>query len=150
MTRPKRKRRNKSTPEWKELGFRSGFEYEAALNFDQRGIKYDYEPRAITYMVNEQKKYTPDFKLRDTDFYLEFKGWFKPADRKKALLFRESNPGIEIRFVFQNADNKIRKGSKTSYGDWCDKNGFKWANRVVPDHWVNEHLLKTLRGELMT
>ena len=138
MARRKRTRRNKPVPAWKELGFRSGFEHEAALNFDRRGVKYAYEPHAIEYTVNEVKKYTPDFKLEGTNFYLEFKGWFKPADRKKALLVRYSNPDIEIRFVFQNADNKIRKGSKTTYGDWCDKNGFKWANRVVPDRWLNQ------------
>lgn len=140
MVRPKRKRRTKKTiPEWKTLGFRSGFELEAALNFDRRGVKYEYEPHSIEYTVNETKRYTPDFKLEGTGFYLEFKGWFKPADRKKALLVRSSNPGIEIRFVFQNADNKIRKGSKTTYGDWCDKNGFKWANQVVPEYWLNSN-----------
>jgi len=141
--RPKRRRANKQVPEWKELGFRSGLEHMAALDFDKRGVKYKYEPHTLSYRVNEQKKYTPDFKLKDTDFYLEYKGWFKPADRKKAIMVRDSNPDIEIRFVFQNANNKIRKGSKTTYADWCDKNGFKWAEMYVPDHWLNENVSKT-------
>ena len=88
--------------------------------------------------MNETRKYTPDFKLAGTSFYLEYKGWFKPADRKKAIMVRDSNPAVEIRFVFMNANNKIRRGSKTTYADWCDKNGFKWAEMYVPDHWLNE------------
>jgi len=137
--RNSRKRNVKTVLEWKELGFRSGFEHRASLEFDKRGVKYEYEPRAITYSVNEIKKYTPDFKLEGTSFYLEYKGWFKPKDRKKALLFRASNPDIEIRFVFMNANNKILRGSKTTYADWCDKNGFKWAEMYVPDHWLKEN-----------
>lgn len=133
--RPRRKA-TKITPEWKCQGFRSGFEYKAALDFDRRGIAYTFEPCVLVYQVNLTKKYTPDFKLKDVPFYLEYKGWFTLADRKKAVLVRDSNPDIEVRFVFQNANNKIRKGSKTTYGDWCDKNGFKWADRVLPEHWL--------------
>jgi len=104
---------------------------------DIRGIKYTFEPCVIEYQVNETKKYTPDFKLQGYPFYLEFKGWFTPADRKKALRVRESNPDKEVRFVFQNSKNKIRRGSKTSYADWCDANGFMWADMYVPQHWID-------------
>jgi len=118
--------------------YRSTFEYQAALDFDRRGIKYKYEPFTLTYEVNEARKYTPDFALEGSPFYLEFKGWLTLADRKKALRVRRDNPEVEIRFVFQNSTNKIRKGSKTTYANWCDNNGFKWADVYVPQEWIDE------------
>ena len=33
---------------------------------------------------------------------------------------------------------KIRKGSKTTYGDWCDKNGIVWAEKQIPEDWFSE------------
>ena len=118
--------------------FRSTLERNAAEDLDRRNIKYTYEPCAIEYSVNETKKYTPDFKLEGLPFYLEFKGWLTLEDRKKAIRVRRSNPDIEVRFVFQNSSNKIRRGSKTTYADWCNKNGFKWADVFVPQHWIDE------------
>jgi len=38
--------------------------------------------------------------------------------------------------VFQKANNKIRKGSKTTYGKWADDNGFKWADNTIPKEWL--------------
>ena len=37
-----------------------------------------------------------------------------------------------------NANNKLRKGSPTSYAKWCDKNGFMWVDKVVPEEWLKE------------
>jgi hypothetical protein len=59
-------------------------------------------------------------------------------DRKKHLLVKEQNPNLDIRFLFQNSKNKINKGSKTTYADWAIKNGFKFADKIVPDEWINE------------
>ena len=30
--------------------------------------------------------------------------------------------------LFMNANNKIRKGSPTTYGEWATKKGFIWAD----------------------
>lgn len=139
--RSKRKPRRKATkvdPEWRVQGYRSSLEHEAALDLKERGINFVYESYTFTYTINEIKKYTPDFYINGTSFHLEFKGWLTLEDRKKAIRVRESNPSIEVRFVFQNSKNKIRKGSKTTYGDWCDKNGFKYADKFVPDEWLNK------------
>jgi hypothetical protein len=35
-----------------------------------------------------------------------------------------------------NVNTKINKRSKTSYGDWCNKYGFKFSNRVIDDEWL--------------
>jgi hypothetical protein len=40
--------------------------------------------------------------------------------------------------VFANSKAKLYKGAKSSYGDWCKKNGFKYADKVIPDEWLEE------------
>lgn len=138
--RPRRKRQSKGKqpPLWKQLGFRSSLEHSVAINLEERGHTYDFEPEKIEYSYTETKKYIPDFAVDDLPFRLEVKGWLTPEDRKKMLRVRDSNPDIDIRFVFDKAQNKIRKGSKTTYASWCDKHGFKWCEKVVPDEWLNE------------
>lgn len=81
-------------------------------------------------------------------FVIESKGRFLPDDRKKHLLIKKQIPFSDIRFVFDRKVRKdgtlgvnsgsacpIRKGSKTTYGSWCDKEGFLWEDCKVPDHW---------------
>ena len=41
-------------------------------------------------------------------------------------------------FLFYNANQKIKKGSKTSYADWCDKKGIKWAHKHIPREWLDD------------
>ena len=45
---------------------------------------------------------------------------------------------MDIRCVFTNANSKIKKGSKTSYADWCERHGFLYANKFIPDEWLEE------------
>jgi hypothetical protein len=35
-----------------------------------------------------------------------------------------------------NANNKIRKGSKTKYSDWCEANNFIWCDKDIPLDWM--------------
>ena len=65
-----------------------------------------------------------------------WQGFFKREDRKKHLLVKEQNPKLDIRFIFGNSRNKIYKGSKTSYADWCLKHGFVFADKVIPTDWI--------------
>lgn len=67
---------------------------------------------------------------------IETKGRFVTADRQKHLLIKEQHPLIEVRFVFQNSRQKISKKSKTTYADWCGKHGFVFADKVVPNGWL--------------
>jgi hypothetical protein len=69
---------------------------------------------------------------------LEAKGVWTVEDRTKHLLIREQHPELDVRLVFQNANNKIRKGSKTTYAAWCDKKGIKWCNKVIPKSWFQQ------------
>ena len=122
--------------------YRSMFEKHIAQNLMQRGIGFDYETISLSYTVPaEHKKYTPDFIVTTRSgatIMIEAKGLFEPADRKKAILVREANPEADIRFVFQNPQNTLSPSSKTTYTAWCEKNGFMWAYKFVPETWLNE------------
>ena len=117
-------------------GYRSGLEEDNAKWLEELGVPVKYEELKITYQV-KPKTYTPDFELPN-GIIIETKGRFISADRTKHLLIQEQYPHLDIRFVFTNPNAKLRKGSKTSYADWCDKNGFKYAHRKIPKEWVRE------------
>lgn len=121
-------------------GFRSGLEEDVAKQIKSKKLKVVYEDKGsvIEYVQPETKhKYTPDFVLPN-GIIIETKGRFTLEDRKKHLLIKEQHPELDIRFVFTNPNGKIRKGSKTSYADWCNKNGFKYAKATIPDEWFKE------------
>jgi hypothetical protein len=118
------------------MTYRSKAEKEFANVLADAKIKFEYEPNRIPYVIS--KTYLPDFYLVDYGFYIEFKGYFKPSDRTKHKLIKEQNPLIDIRFVFMNANMKLNKTSKTSYGFWCDQHGFKWAENKIPDEWLTK------------
>jgi len=122
------------------VGMRSMGEVRfTATNMEAKGINYEYEPDTFPYKVVEDRNYTPDFRYRKKGrgkaryFYVEYKGVLKLDDRKKAERFRDQHPDIEFYFVFERHQNKICKGSKTTYGMWCDKNGFKWSDKLEPE-----------------
>lgn len=118
--------------------YRSGLESRVSTELAAAGVKFRYEELVVAYVTPEQKhKYTPDFLLCSTDIIVETKGLFTSADRKKHLLVREGNPHLDIRFVFQRSSTPINKGSKTTYAMWCEKNGFQYADKSIPQEWYN-------------
>ena len=125
----------------KRKGFRSEFERGFAHWLIKNGIKYEYELYYVEYQP-KIKKYTPDFYLPKQDIYIETKGFFDLADRQKHLLVREQNPEFDIRFLFVNANNKLNKSSKTTYGKWCDKHNILWAEQKIPKPWLNKLIWK--------
>jgi len=80
--------------------------------------------------------YTPDFILPN-GIIIEAKGVWTVEDRKKHLLVREQHPHLDIRLVFMNASNKIRKGSDTTYARWCEKKNIIYANKTIPKSWLS-------------
>lgn len=121
-------------------GFRSGLEKAVADQLQAASVPVRYEDSAsvIRYVKPERKsRYTPDFVLPN-GIIIETKGRFVTADRQKHLLIQKQRPGLDIRFVFSNSRQKIAKGSKTAYADWCEKNGFKYADKFIPEEWINE------------
>jgi hypothetical protein len=116
-------------------GYRSGLEERVSEELDKSGVKYEYETQKIKYRVEEDRTYTPDFILPN-GIIVETKGRFTVADRKKHLLIQKQHPKLDIRFVFQNSRAKLYKGSKTTYAQWCDKQGFMYADKSIPEEWI--------------
>jgi hypothetical protein len=116
-------------------GYRSGLEERVSEELDKSGVKYEYETQKIKYRVEEDRTYTPDFILTN-GIIVETKGRFTTADRKKHLLIQKQHPKLDIRFVFQNSRAKLYKGSKTTYAQWCDKWGFMYADKSIPEEWI--------------
>ena len=136
----KKKVTKKNNSKWvaKKHGFKSGLEENISQQIESKGIKVEYETEQVSYIIPaSEHTYHPDFKLPN-GIRVETKGRFVLADRKKHLLVKEQNPNLDIRFVFSNSKNKINKKSKTTYGDWCDKHGFKYADKEIPDSWFSE------------
>ena len=119
------------------LRFRSNYEREVCNLLDDDEVKFEYETMNLYYEVAEQRKYTPDVILPN-GIILELKGRFTTADRKKMLLVMKQHPDLDIRMVFQRHTNKLFKGSLTTYSEWCNKKGIKWASKTVPKEWIKE------------
>lgn len=121
-----------------KLGFRSGLEETIYKQIAKQGITPQYESFKIPYVIPASNHtYTPDFQLPN-GIIIETKGRFVASDRKKHLLVKKQHPELDIRFVFQNAKGRINKGSKTTYADWCVKNGFLYADKEIPYEWFKE------------
>ena len=118
-------------------GYRSGLEDRISEQLKSLSVPFKYEGFKIKYEVHENRTYTPDFELPN-GIIVESKGRFVAADRKKHLLVKKQHPELDIRFVFSNSKAKINKGSKTTYGDWCDKNGYLYADKLIPEGWIKE------------
>jgi hypothetical protein len=134
------KKVTKKSSTWvaRKYGFKSGLEENISIQIEGKGIVVQYESEKIPYIVPAtQHTYNPDFKLPN-GIIVETKGRFVAADRKKHQLVKEQHPTLDIRFVFSNSKNKISKNSKTTYGMWCEKNGFKYADKEIPDSWFLE------------
>ena len=119
-------------------GYRSGFEHKVSDQLKESKIHFEYEVTIIPYIRPETKHtYTIDFTLPN-GILVETKGRWVLEDRKKHLLIKKQKPELDIRMVFQSAKTKIRKGSKTTYGMFCDKHDIPWAEKNIPESWLNE------------
>ena len=108
-----------------------------ARSLANKKVPYEYESVKLTY-VPKPRTYTPDFYLPEQKMFIEVKGYFDKGDRVKMQLIKEQYPDHDIRIVFLNAKNKIYKGSKTTYGAWADRHGFKWAEGSIPEEWYKD------------
>jgi hypothetical protein len=119
-------------------GWRSGLEERVAEQLDELGIEYTYEKVKLKYIrPASEHVYTPDFKLPN-GIIVETKGRFLLADRMKHIMVKKHNPNEDIRFVFSNSNARISKASKTTYAMWCRKHGFLYADKTIPEEWLNE------------
>ena len=113
----------------------SRFEAEIKAEIEMNGFIGTDKVEKIPYQKDH--KYIPDFQLPN-GILIEVKGWFPPEDRSKMIAVKECNPDLDIRFIFLNANGKISKDSKTTYGEWAEKHGFQYASRHLPIEWLYE------------
>lgn len=124
----------------KTFRFKSKSEERINNQLNMVGIKGEelYEILSLPFTQPiKKRKYIPDFVLPN-GIIIEVKGEFKRADRQKHLDVKNDYPDLDIRFVFDNSRNKINKGSKTTYADWCLNNDFQYADKYIPEEWLNE------------
>ena len=114
--------------------FRSKLEERVAILLEELGVTYEYESKRVPYTI--QHHYYPDFVLPNYT-YLETKGYWDAADRRKILAVKKDNPDIDIRMIFQAPFNTISKRSKTTYAQWCERHGIPWcAFHTIPLDWL--------------
>lgn len=119
-------------------GYRSGLEEKIAADLEAKGIKVRFESIAIPYTPPiKTRKYTPDFPL-ENGIIIETKGRFLTEDRQKHKFIKAEHPDLDIRFVFSNSRAKLSKGSPTTYAMWCDQYGFQYADKSIPQAWLDE------------
>ena len=119
-------------------GYRSGLEVKVGVQLTASGLPWTYESERIPYIA-KPKTYTPDFVviINGKKVYIETKGRFLASDRSKHLLLKKQHPDMDLRFVFTNPNQKLNKGSKTTYAEWCIKHGFSFAKGLIPESWLN-------------
>ena len=123
------------TPRKKKSLYKSGLEKRFAELLFKHGVKAEYEAKRFEFV--RMAHYVPDWKLSDS-LYIETKGYFSPRNRGDLLSFREQHPGVEIFLVFSVPSNRLTSKSKTTYGEWADRHGFRWcgitdAHRLLED-----------------
>ena len=136
-------------------GYKSGFEEAIQKHLRSQGCKAKYEPFKIPYIIPiSQHTYTPDFVLPN-GIIIETKGRWDLESRKKHELILKQHPHLDLRFVFSNSNNRIRKGSKTRYADICNRLGILYADKFVPEAWIKEkpnkkslNEIKKIKGDL--
>lgn len=115
--------------------FRSKFEESIwnAAKRSRRSLKH--EPFFIPYVI--KGSYLPDFTLPN-GIIVEAKGYLDAAACRKMKAVKASNPYLDIRFVFQNANGKRNKRAKLKNWEWAEKHGFPWAEGTIPLSWFKE------------
>lgn len=105
--------------------YRSGLERKFA-EAAPRGA-FEYEPYKIPYTV--YRDYIPDFVFNACNgkrFLVECKGFFRQGDTQKYKAIRDSIGLDELIFLLSDEYKKVRKGSKMTMGQWCEKEGLAY------------------------
>ena len=114
--------------------FASKAEMEFAKHLTEIGIDWEYEPVKVPYVL-PPRTYKPDFRVRGTDMYIEYKGFFDPEARLKMLCVKEQHPEMDICFAFMRGKNKISSNKKSlTYEEWALKHGFSVYPEVEDKH----------------
>ena len=89
----------------------------------KKNLLSEYEKDTLSYTLH--LNYKPDWtiKYKDGTIYLEAKGLLDYETRRKMVQVKREHPEKDIRIIFMR-NQKVRKGSPTTYVEWATKNGF--------------------------
>lgn len=117
---------------------RSGLEKKVLASLRERGVDYEYETIKVRFTPpSKPTYYTPDIVLPN-GIMIECKGMFTSKDRTKHLNIKAAHPSLDIRFVFSRSSSPLYKGSDTTYAMWCEDHGIKYADKLIPQEWLDE------------
>jgi len=120
--------------------YKSGLEQKFQDACKAKGWELGYEQDKIKYNIPASiHSYTPDFTVTK-NVYIETKGLWVAADRKKSVLIKEQHPDIRILYVFQR-NQLISKNSKTTYLDWGIVQVVSCGVAAVSNYWT-EYILR--------
>lgn len=108
--------RRKKTSQYKSLG-------EEKLH-KILGSSWKYEGETIPYVLI--KGYVPDF--IKNNIYIEYKEYFRAGDTVKYIAVNYAMKSLKKKFVFclKYPDKKVRRSSKITMSEWCDKHNIPW------------------------
>lgn len=115
------------------------FEARVVADLTDRGITYEYESTKLPYTV--LRNYIPDLKVGD--MFIEVKGYFRQDAQRKMRNVKQQHPDKDIRFLFQRLDSPVqgakkrKDGSKMTCAEWAERHGFLYAEKEIPDEWIN-------------
>ena len=115
--------------------FRSDLELHIYNRARKSRKKIEFEPFYIPYVI--KGNYLPDFVLPN-GIIVEAKGRLDAGTCKKMRCVKASNPHLDIRFVFQDANKKLNKRSKMKHWQWAERYGFPWSEGIIPLSWWRE------------
>lgn len=114
--------------------FRSKSEARIAPPLIEAGATYE----SVRFSFPAKPKtYLPDFVLPN-GIVIEVKGWFRGADRAKMKAVQAAHPALDIRMVLDTPHQWTTKAKTETNAGWCDRNGFPWAGKNVPESWIQE------------
>lgn len=115
------------------MALKSGFERTIVANLTSRSVNFTYEELTLPYVLHGE--YHPDFVLKGSGIIVEAKGLLDRESKRKMLAIKRQYPDLDIRFLFMYADKKV-PGTKQTHAQWAKKNGFKFAEKEIPDEWT--------------
>lgn len=101
-----------------------------AAQIEKSGRAFAYEAVDLPYTYS----YVPDFYMGGKVVY-EAKGVLDQDTIRKMRAVKAQHPDWDIRLIFQRPTNRI-SGTKMTYADWAERNGFPWCGPNIPKHWL--------------
>lgn len=115
--------------------YKSSLERSIAKDLEERNVEFEYETKKYSYVLI--RNYKPDFILPN-GIHIETKGWHKGFNEALTKLkeVKAQHPELDLRIVWDRLNMKIPR-TKMTVEDWSIKNGFKYAEKTIPQEWID-------------